>query len=218
MIETEKILQLEGSGSSSKIVGAFTSLISRVSLWNKLTKSKEARARFVESNLDRTLAYQIRSLRERENWTQAAFADRLGINHANNVSARLENPHYGKHTLSTLKKIAATCDVALVVWFVPFSRFVDWVTGTQHLDYGLRPAFYNVPEFEKDALEKAETIAPKPPNRDAEASGKGTDAPKQKSNAWESYMGQTEKEDEKIPPKPVKHSSDQFSLAAGGRQ
>lgn len=84
--------------------------------------------------------------------TQAQFAAAIGMNHPNNVSARLENPHYGKHTLTTLKKIAAACDVALVVWFVPFSRFVDWSTGTPYLDFGLRPSFFNIPPFDKDVL------------------------------------------------------------------
>jgi transcriptional regulator with XRE-family HTH domain len=82
-----------------------------------------------------------------DKWTQAAFADKLGMKHPNNVSARLENPNYGKHTLTTLKKIAAACDVGLVVWFVPFSRLVDWVSGTPYVDRGLTPRFYNVPNF-----------------------------------------------------------------------
>jgi hypothetical protein len=75
------------------------------------------------------------------------FAERLGIKYQNNVSARLENPNYGKHSLTTLKKIAATCDVALVVWFIPFGRLADWVTGTPYLDNGLSEGFYNIPTF-----------------------------------------------------------------------
>lgn len=75
------------------------------------------------------------------------FAEKLGIKHQNNVSARLENPNYGKHSLTTLKKIAATCDVALVVWFIPFSRLLDWVTGTPYCDNGLSEGFYNIPTF-----------------------------------------------------------------------
>jgi len=59
----------------------------------------------------------------------------------------LENPNYGKHSLSTLKKIAATCDVALVVWFIPFSRLLDWVTGSPYRDDGLSEGFYNIPTF-----------------------------------------------------------------------
>lgn len=100
--------------------------------------------------MNKSIAYQIRSLRDQEKWTQADFADKLGIKHPNNVSARLENPNYGKLTLSTLKQIAATCDVALVVWFVPFSRFLKWVTGTPYLDNGLSEGFYEIPTFERE--------------------------------------------------------------------
>jgi transcriptional regulator with XRE-family HTH domain len=107
----------------------------------------------VESHLDKSIAFQIRSLRDKEGWTQGAFAEKLGIKHPNNVSARLENPNYGKHSLTTLKKIAATCDVALVVWFVPFSRLLDWVTGTPRIDNGLSEAFYDIPDFDHDSFD-----------------------------------------------------------------
>jgi transcriptional regulator with XRE-family HTH domain len=126
----------------------FTSLISRESLIQRLNRGVDTRSKLVESHLDKSLAYQIRSLRG--DWTQAEFAEKLGIKHANNIAARLENPRYGKHTLSTLKNIARTCDVALVVWFIPFGRFADWVTGTPYEDLGLRPSFYNVPSFAQE--------------------------------------------------------------------
>lgn len=130
--------------------GAFTGLISRVKLWAKLGTSKRARERFVESHLDRSLAYQIRALRG--DLTQAEFAKKIGIGHANNVSARLENPQYGKHQIRILKQIAAACDVGLVVWFVPFSRMIDWATSTPHVDAGLTQGFYTIPPFADDAL------------------------------------------------------------------
>src|SRR5947209_5484226 len=101
-----------------------TGLISRQNLIRRLSRGSEARVRFVESHLNKSIAFQIRALRDREKWTQAEFATKLGIQHPNNVSARLENPEYGKHTLTTLKNIAATCDVGLVVWFVPFNRLI----------------------------------------------------------------------------------------------
>ncbi|MBV9147704.1 MAG: helix-turn-helix transcriptional regulator, partial [Acidobacteria bacterium] len=129
-------------------------LISRAKLWAKLGTSKRARERFVESHLDRTLAYQIRALRG--DLTQAEFAKKIGIGHANNVSARLENPQYGKHQIRILKKIAAACDMGLVVWFVPFSRMVDWVTATPYVDVGLRPSFYDIAGFENDKLRPPE--------------------------------------------------------------
>jgi transcriptional regulator with XRE-family HTH domain len=137
-------------------------LISRLNLLQRLRRSKEARARFVESHLDKSIAFQIRSLRDKEQWTQAEFAQKLGIKHQNNVSARLENPNYGKHSLSTLKKIAATCDVALVVWFIPFSRLLDWVTGNPYLDNGLSGGFYNIPTFNNEFGDHVRAIGPMP--------------------------------------------------------
>jgi transcriptional regulator with XRE-family HTH domain len=113
--------------------------------------------------LEKSLAFQIRSLRDKEKWTQAEFAEKLGIKHQNNVSARLENPNYGKHTLSTLKKIAAACDVALVVWFVPFSRLLDWATGTPYQDNGLSESFYNIPSFDEEFQpEESGVLGPMP--------------------------------------------------------
>jgi transcriptional regulator with XRE-family HTH domain len=103
--------------------------------------------RFVESHLDKSIAYQTRALRHQEGWTQREFAEKIGITHPNNVSARLENPNYGSQSLSTLKKIAAACDVALVVWFIPFGRMLDWVTGTPFVDTGLTESFYTIPTF-----------------------------------------------------------------------
>ncbi len=140
----------EQNNSSDETKRQSTSLISRLALLLRLRRGKEARAKFVESHLDKSIAFQIRSLRSKEQWTQGEFAAKLGIKHQNNVSARLENPNYGKHSLTTLKKIAATCDVALVVWFVPFSRFLDWMTGTPFTDKGLTEDFYSIPTFKEE--------------------------------------------------------------------
>src|ERR1035438_2367684 len=107
----EKQSQKDDSRSSSSTKeGMFTSLISRVNLWKRLKRSKEARANFVESHLNRSIAYQVRAIREREGWTQDRIAKELEIDR-NNISARLENPHYGKHTLTTLRKVAKAGDV-----------------------------------------------------------------------------------------------------------
>ncbi len=173
MTGTEKTSQNTGSSNfmpnpSSEETQQFTGLTSRESLIRRLNRGPDARSKFVESHLDKSIAYQIRSLRG-ENWTQAEFAEKLGMKHANNVAARLENPRYGKHTLTTLKNIAKACDVALVVWFVPFSRLVDWVSGTPYEDRGLTPGFYNVSPFAHDfgamALGQGAENAPRIPPR-----------------------------------------------------
>ena len=114
-----------------------TNLLSRRALWSRLGSGIEARARFVESNLSKNLAFQIRALRDRREWSQGELGERVEMNQ--NAISRLENPFYGKATLSTLKRIASAFDVALVVRFVPFGQLVDWVSGTPFSDLGMSP-------------------------------------------------------------------------------
>src|SRR5579859_3493517 len=122
-----------------------TILNSKRSLIQRLTKGPEARAKFVESHISKGLAFQTRSLREREGWSQQELADKIGSNQ--NAIYRAENPNYGKQTITTLKKIAAAFDVALVVRFVPFSELVDWVSGTPRTIKGLSTEALNVENF-----------------------------------------------------------------------
>jgi len=67
----------------------------------------------------------------------------------NNI-CRLESPDYGKHTISSLKRIAAALDVALVIQLVPFSQYVDWLSGTPRVDEGISPNSMAVPCFEDE--------------------------------------------------------------------
>jgi hypothetical protein len=79
----------------------------------------------------------------------------------NNLT-RLEDPAYGKQTLSSLKRIASALDVALVVRFVPFSQYVQWLSGTPYFDEGLRPEALAVPSFEEEEKRRAfENITPR---------------------------------------------------------
>jgi len=87
-------------------------------------------------------------MRERLGWTQSVLAEKLDTNQ--NAVYRLESPDYGKATLTTLKKVAAAMDVALVVRFVPFSELVDWVSGTPHLSNGLDYSALNVQPFDDE--------------------------------------------------------------------
>src|SRR2546426_6215024 len=77
-----------------------TPLISKNTLVRQLTKSREVRARFVESHLNKGLSFQVRGLRDREGWSQQALAEKLGSNQ--NAVSRLENPNYGRPTITTL--------------------------------------------------------------------------------------------------------------------
>jgi transcriptional regulator with XRE-family HTH domain len=130
------------------------SLLSKAGLLRRIRRGKDARAKLVESNLDKGIAFQIRATRDKHEWSQADLARAIGMSQ-NNIS-RLENPDYGKYTLSSLKRIAEALDVALVVRFVPFSQYVSWLSGTPYLDEGLRPEALAVESFEQE--EKRSTL------------------------------------------------------------
>lgn len=64
--------------------------------------------------------------------------------------SRLENPYYGKATLTTLKRIAAAFDVGLLVEFVPFSQLINRVSGTPYVERGFSPETMNPPNFDEE--------------------------------------------------------------------
>jgi len=130
-----KTQQETGSRNSTVEMQQSTNLISRRAMWSRLARGGEERTRFVESHLSKNLAFQIRAMRDRERWSQQELAGKVGMNQ--NAVSRLENPSYGKPTITTLKRLAAAFDVALVVRFVPFSQLIDWVSGTPFEDKGL---------------------------------------------------------------------------------
>lgn len=125
-----------------------TNLISKEGIIRRLKRSPEARARFVESNLSKELAFQIRALRDNKEWSQPELAQKIAT--SQNAISRLENPNYGKATITTLKKLAAVFDVGLVVRFVPFSQLVNWESGTPYIENGLSPESMDVPSFAEE--------------------------------------------------------------------
>jgi len=89
----------------------------------KKFQKAEYRHAFVSANIDQGIAFQIRVMREKRGWDQKELARRLGIKSQSAV-ARLEDPSYGKISLSTLKKLAKAFDVAALVKLVPYSRLL----------------------------------------------------------------------------------------------
>lgn len=120
-------------------------LSSKPDLIARLRRGKSTREAFVESHLAKTTASQIRAIRDRLEWSQQELADKVGM--TQNAISRLESLHYGKATLTTLKRIAAAFDVALIVRFVPFSELVDWVSATPRVSKGLTTEAMAVPTF-----------------------------------------------------------------------
>ena len=131
--------------SSSTEIPPLTNLSSRDGLIQRLWSGPEARARFVESHLSKNLAFQLRSLRDLKDWTQGELAQRVGM--PQTAISRMENPYYGKQTITSLKRLAATYDVALIVRFVPFSQLINWVSGTPYEERGLSPEAMDISSF-----------------------------------------------------------------------
>jgi transcriptional regulator with XRE-family HTH domain len=146
MTELEKLSQKDDSTKSREAPPESRNLTTRGDLSRRLKRSHDARTSFVDSHINKTLAFQIRSLRG--NMSQEKAMEKLGMNQ--NAISRLENPYYGKATLTTLKRIAAAFDVGLLVEFVPFSQLVKRVSGTPYVERGLSPDTMNVPSFDQE--------------------------------------------------------------------
>lgn len=153
MTLAEKGLQriiLENFGEAKQ---QHTNLNSREGLIKRLSASKEARERFVSSHVDKGYAFQIREMREYEELSQTELGAKVGMNQ--NSIHRLESPDYGKATITSLKRLAAAFDVALIVRFVPFSQLINWITGTPFVDHGLSSKALAVPGFEEEKISGA---------------------------------------------------------------
>ena len=112
-------------------------------------QDKEYRDLFVAEQINTGLAFQIRTLRDKRGWTQEELGRRT--RKAQESISLFENPNYGRFTLTTLKQMASTFDVGLMVRFVPFSELVDWVSNLSHQDLA-------VPSFEEDTNLETTTI------------------------------------------------------------
>jgi transcriptional regulator with XRE-family HTH domain len=99
----------------------------REQMWESLRDS-EFREQFIDEHINVGIAFQIRSLRNRQNLKQAKLAELLGDKRKQPLISEWENPNYGKYTLATLKDLAKAFDVGLLVRFVPFGLLVDWTT------------------------------------------------------------------------------------------
>lgn len=90
-------------------------------IWNDLD-DKEYRDASVRANIFSWIAFQIRELREQRGLTQTDLANLLGTRQS--VVSRLESSGEKGLSLKTLLEIASELDIALVLKFVPFSRFL----------------------------------------------------------------------------------------------
>lgn len=92
-------------------------------------RNKISRDAYVEAELINALSHQIRILRQQRGWSQKDLAVKLGTTQT--TISRIEDPSYGKISISTLLKLAKVFDVALYLRFMQFSDFMHatWDTS-----------------------------------------------------------------------------------------
>lgn len=83
---------------------------------------KAYRDAYVRARINIGIPHQIRALREQRGWSQSELGRRSGK--PSNVINRLENPESGGNTIRTCLEMASAFDVALLVKFVSYSRFL----------------------------------------------------------------------------------------------
>jgi transcriptional regulator with XRE-family HTH domain len=117
-------------------------------LIERISKGEKERTQFVASQVDKGIAYQIRALRDRQSLSQEALAKMVDMNQ--NAISRLESPHRGRPTITTLKRLAEAFDVALVVRFEPFSKLLHWTSGVPFIEQGMSTAALAPPSFSEE--------------------------------------------------------------------
>ena len=104
-------------------------------------KDKPYRDAFIAEHIYSRLPLKIRALRETRGLSQKNLGDKIGV--AQTWVSKLEDPNYGKLTLSTLLRLAPAFDVGLEIDFVPFSKVLDDTLG-------LTPESWEVSSFVED--------------------------------------------------------------------
>lgn len=95
-------------------------------IWKSL-KDQDFRKEIIDEHVNVGIAFQIRSLRNRQQLKQSGLAKLLDVKQP--LISSWENPNYGKYSLQTLKDLAKAFDVGLLVRFVPFSQLIDWTVN-----------------------------------------------------------------------------------------
>lgn len=93
-------------------------------LLEKLDNKRYRRA-FRSATVRNFISLQIRALRKALFETQSKLAEACDT--SANVIARLENPNYGKMSVSTLLDLADAYDVGLQIRFVPFEEMAEQI-------------------------------------------------------------------------------------------
>jgi transcriptional regulator with XRE-family HTH domain len=99
----------------------------------KKLKNKEYRDSFAAEYIYSRIPLKIRAMRERRRLSQQELGRLAGVKQE--WISKLEDPNYGRLTLSTLLRVASAFDVGLNVDFVPFSEIFERSTHLSDEDF-----------------------------------------------------------------------------------
>jgi len=133
-------------------------------MWENL-RDKDFRKQFIDEHVNVGIAFQIRSLRNRQNLKQSELAQLLDVKQP--LVSSWENPNYGKYTLNTLKNLAKAFDMGLLVRFVPFDTLIDWTVNLT--SDAIAPPSFNEEEKLRAALPGLESSGLKESTKDTDA-------------------------------------------------
>jgi transcriptional regulator with XRE-family HTH domain len=108
---------------------------------NKLRRVRYRRA-FAAAHVRVSLSLQLKSLRRDRGLTQAELAEQVGMRQER--ISQIEDPNYGRHSITTLSRLAEFYDVVLDVKFVSFDKLIADLKARRSED--LAPQSYPWPE------------------------------------------------------------------------
>jgi transcriptional regulator with XRE-family HTH domain len=108
-------------------------------MWKKLMVDKQYREEYAIAMLKRMIPYQTRAIRKKRGWSQAQLAEAANLTQG--VISRAEDPDYGNLTLTTIGRIAAGYDLAVIVRFVSFSDLVRFSETLSEQEFRAIPTF-----------------------------------------------------------------------------
>ena len=104
-------------------------------------RDREYRQEFVRERVRSSVALQIRALREQREMTQRKLGEAIGKRQE--WISVVEDPEYGKMSVSTLLQFAAAFDTDLEIKFRPFSRTLRELPRQDE-------TYFDVPSFEEE--------------------------------------------------------------------
>jgi transcriptional regulator with XRE-family HTH domain len=106
---------------------------------------------YMESFLGSWVGAQIKALREARDLTQQQLADLTGMKQSR--ISEIENVNYGRWSIATLRRLAKTFDVALVVKFVSFGEVLQDIDSFSAHAL-VKPKFEDDPTFQAGPLSR----------------------------------------------------------------